>query len=177
MTRRLLNLLTALSLMLCVAVMVLWVRSHWAGDYVSWGDKRGLGGIITGRGDMMVYSESVVVDGVEMGEWAWGLQWESREPVDLRKMRPAYTQPHFERFGFRWETGKRSKDLRNVEGYVPLWSLAFVTSALPAAWLWRRVNRDRHNIPGRCPSCGYDLRATPDRCPECGTIAAAPPAT
>ena len=32
MTRRLLNLLTALSLLLCVAVMVLWVRSHSVND-------------------------------------------------------------------------------------------------------------------------------------------------
>jgi len=32
MRRRLLNLLTALSLLLCVAVCVLWVRSYWIGD-------------------------------------------------------------------------------------------------------------------------------------------------
>jgi hypothetical protein len=36
MKHRLLNLLTALSLLLCVAVCVLWVRSYWRSQYVSY---------------------------------------------------------------------------------------------------------------------------------------------
>jgi hypothetical protein len=168
MKRRLLNLLTALSLVVCVAAGAVWVRSHWAGDYLSWGDKRGLTGVITGRGDVMIYRESVVVDGVEMGDWAWGRKWESREPSDLGKMRPAYTRPHFDRFGFRYETGQRGQEVRNVGVYVPVWPLALASSVLPAAWLWRRGIRARRLVRGKCPSCGYDLRASNDRCPECG---------
>ena len=40
----------------------------------------------------------------------------------------------------------------------------------------RRSARNRRGA-GRCPACGYDLRATPGRCPECGTMAQSPPAT
>ena len=40
MTRRLLNFLTALSLLLCVAVVALWVRSYWVSDEVRWGQGR-----------------------------------------------------------------------------------------------------------------------------------------
>ena len=49
---------------------------------------------------------------------------------------------------------------------VPFWSLA--TAPLPARWLWGRVRQRRLKRVGRCPACGYDLRATPEGCPECG---------
>ena len=45
---------------------------------------------------------------------------------------------------------------------------AAAASALAAAPARRRARRARE---GRCPECGYDLRASPGRCPECGAAA------
>ena len=57
----------------------------------------------------------------------------------------------------------------------PDWFAFGLTAILPAIWLRDRWRRRRYVIPGHCPHCGYDLRATPDRCPECGTLAGAVP--
>jgi hypothetical protein len=51
---------------------------------------------------------------------------------------------------------------------VPYWPLAAMFGLAPTIWICRYVVRRSHRRSGRCPSCGYDLRATPDRCPECG---------
>jgi hypothetical protein len=68
--------------------------------------------------------------------------------------------------------------------HAPYWALIplFLSAGLPAvrgAVAWRR--RVRRAAAGRCPSCGYDLRATPQpggpllpRCPECGAAARTP---
>src|SRR5688500_2561634 len=72
-----------------------------------------------------------------------------------------------------------------------LWTVVFEASAvrgvtrLPFGWAVQQLaapllplvpllvaclSWPRKPLPGLCPSCGYDLRATPGRCPECGAV-------
>ena len=54
MPRRLLNVLTALSLLLCVAVVVLWVRSYRSMDHVSRFWPQSYREVVSTRGDVVV---------------------------------------------------------------------------------------------------------------------------
>jgi hypothetical protein len=70
------------------------------------------------------------------------------------------------------------------EWSFPAWLAAAVTALPPALWVIAWHRRRRIARQGRCPDCGYDLRASPQRCPECGlairdahvAAAGAPPA-
>jgi len=50
---------------------------------------------------------------------------------------------------------------------IPYWAICALGLLAPLLW-WMRFGRGWRVKAGRCPSCGYDLRATPQRCPECG---------
>jgi hypothetical protein len=59
---------------------------------------------------------------------------------------------------------------------IPCWLPALLTVLLPiqALRVRHRERKRRRNLrSGRCPSCGYDLRATPAFCPECGAVPSA----
>ena len=76
---------------------------------------------------------------------------------------------------YRHEVNSYGMTTRSVVA-VPHWFLLLLFGTWPASVAYRRQHRSRHFAAGRCPKCGYDLRATPDRCPECGTAAVNTPA-
>ena len=60
-----------------------------------------------------------------------------------------------------------SGDWRGSFVVVPYWMLAMLFAICPALLGITQLGHRRRRHLGLCPSCGYDLRATPDRCPEC----------
>jgi hypothetical protein len=191
MRRRLLNLLTLLSLLLCLASAALWVRGWWTGDYVSWQTATS-GGFQLGRRialatadrrlavttlhlELPTFSDAEMK---EVAEQAGGTK--VREGLDARfgrtvRLPPGWLGFHFdsrdETLRYRFTGVHRQGRVRGVYLTVPLWLVVVLSAALPARRalaLCRRRARDRRAAQGHCTACGYDLRATPGRCPECG---------
>ena len=161
MKRRILTFLSALSLLLCVAVCVLCVRSYWmadvatrSGSAIDWQFRSNHGCLTISR----VWHES-----------ASDVPWRaSSEPAC------APSQAGFAGFSHQhivYDVGIFA-DFERRDAAVPHWVVSLLLAIPPALWLRAAARRRRSRRLGHCGSCGYDLRATPDRCPECGTVPA-----
>ena len=180
MKRRVLNGMTALSLLLCVAVVALWVRTYWVRDrvfseqighvqdrpvFTSWCMEANRGRVCVDfyRNKVTTKPPDQPVPGFDT-RWT-RLAWPSQPGA------PAWPGT----LGFWFDAKADGRGYRARAAIMPLWLPAVLFAALPA---WRYIRRDRRLARlGRlrlCTQCGYDLRATPDRCPECGTMAVAP---
>ena len=171
--RHLLNLLTALSLLLSAAVAGLWAVDHGgttsreiflAAGHTAYGlffdgdnffcgafGSDGKGGLALSVQTDHCYTRSLYCLAVLMDQ---GRIW-----------------PHLGGFGAAHVDARPGYEVFRRASILmfPWWVAPAVLLPPSAARLAHLVRDARRRKSGRCPSCGYDLCATPDRCPECGT--------
>lgn len=184
MKHRVFTILSALSLVACVASGAMWVRSNHHGDSVALLMPYHEATIFSASGG--VYFEWLLLT-FQQQEWRirYGLgtaapQSGLRVRTDLNRVIYDETDPERDwgktkLMGFWWrehDSAWNSESPPMLSGWqvgVPYWAIILLTLIAPvrSGIYWHR-NR-RHNLEGLCPTCGYDLRASLDRCPECGT--------
>jgi hypothetical protein len=190
MKRRLFEILASLSLLVCVAMVVLWVRSHFVADMLDWREywTRPAGGGETefhqrqtvarsSLGSLRMTTQYGVSVGLDQpapmfnkGPELW-VHHEAPGPVQTATGVTYLWNWMGFRFGTREATYVPRTRLRLIGGAVPCWAIVAASALLPGVWAVAAVRRRRRRPKaGCCAACGYDLRGTPGRCPECGTV-------
>lgn len=168
MKRRLFAILSAISLLLFVAAVVMWVRSY---SYV----------LAVTRSSRPYDGSALHTHAVEAQKGRlifrtqrWGRGGEKRTNYEASNYPLGFDGGLIDLngfLGFGHEFALTPPDM--VDSYyrvvtIPLWFVTALLAIPPllrtTAWLRGRSL----TCVGLCSSCGYDLRATPDRCPECG---------
>ncbi|HEX3358737.1 MAG TPA: hypothetical protein VHS31_17305 [Tepidisphaeraceae bacterium] len=178
--RRLFTFLAILSLLLCLATLVLWVRSYWQRDVFKHGDSTAsntdIYELVSSSGELDISAdhngstESRV--SYPLGMSASAIRSSQMNTLSTLQKQVQSKSYWFAGFGYnRWEIPSL---FANHTIHLPHWFPALLFAIFPALRL-RYILRTRRalhrNRAGLCLHCGYDLRATPDCCPECGQIA------
>ena len=176
----LLNAATLLSLLLCVSICALWVRGYYVEDSISWQRRDAWRVFRSSSGHFII---DLNVSDWSGGQTGWRYAREAPNPNALADAKvsgyvlnvsPGDSWKRWEHCGFAWWRWESRWGNSIAMLAVPVWSTVAATALLPAAWALVRSSGSRMQRRarrlGRCPACGYDLRATPDRCPECGAV-------
>ena len=166
MKRWVFNVVCSCSFILLVGSIAMWIRSEWVTERFAW--------VTRSQGADGTAGEYSLHAITSTGGWAcyW---WRDDMFVQIP---PTFKQgwDHWERQWYHDHTagrgwsglGRTGRAGRISSLVIPYWLAAACTAILPLTWLLPRAIRVRRGQSGRCPKCGYDLRATPGRCPECG---------
>lgn len=156
----------ALSLLLCIIVVPMWLRSYlvtenWsvASDTQEFQVFSHAGGIYVGR--IVGWSGRHPLQYRPEGVNGWS-SWGDESDHLLRKWPP-------------WCPAFVSGSLRDDGIYpcslivVPYWTLELLLLVPPLLDWRRRLRRGRRLRAGRCVECGYNLKGSAGQCSECGT--------
>lgn len=190
--RRVFIFATVAALVLAAAASLQWVRSYWFDEGARQGTAEGEWDLLSTRGQI-IYTQTVwIADDPPPAviEWCWS------QPRG-RSLVGGQDNSHCQLCRFASSPGDGGYRSIEVLGFlfkqerfsdatpstyeplavaVPYWAIVGLLLLVPAVagtrWL-RGRRRVRRIDEGRCPKCGYDMRATPFRCPECGRASAA----
>lgn len=191
LVRYLFTFCSAVSLLLCFAVCVLWVRSYFTADVVAdgWVNRPPISGTYvqawSNRGAISFRRFDVAVAGAVPLNYSVGdnihldirpgEHWTSSDPEPWVEKRFGYL------LGFSYSDGTMvypplpgmTQRQRNRDVSFPHWFPMLLAAILPVLWHRHQRRARTRRVNGLCLRCAYDLRATPERCPECGTLAKA----
>ncbi len=184
MRRQLFNIAASLSLLLCVAAGLLWVRSYWRGYsfvYNHQGPRPGFWAVSLEPSCLYIQHDTQQ----RLPPVMYSLDGMPNDTTPLKGFRLDAGPPgrrwdaHFSRRMIRWEAFRFVWAQEDGPEHtcrlavVPLYAIVLTSGVPPALWLRNRSRQGRFTRRGKagcCPCCGYDLRASPDRCPECGAV-------
>jgi hypothetical protein len=172
--RRLFNLAAAVSLVLCVATAALWVRSYRASETAEWTREWVKHGLCVSRGTLRYHKyERRMLPFTDYYPRGFGRRTGPPIRVDQASPHGPDDVVYWDTLGFRF-IASAQKNARPSGSLLfldfPCWALVLIFMPLPAWWAIRAGRTIRRTWRHRCPTCGYDVRATPDRCPECGAV-------
>ena len=174
MSRRLLNLLTLLSLRMFVVVAAIWLRS-----YVAWD-------LMHVRTTGRWFHGGWACGNLRAGTWLTAendppeftpVRWRALPTIRARELLTGYeagASYRLNALGFQYLALGNSRAASHRMVIVPIWAVALATAVMPTWRLHQRRRLRLRSATGLCLTCGYDLRGTPHRCPECGATAAVP---
>ena len=195
-SRCLFNGLAVLSLLLCVGMVLLWIRSTHQMDSVCYRSSvvgpmhtRTLYSVSTTPGSIEICKgpQDFALDTPAGNEGSVGLFFSSckwyifKYPshtsylTDIHASVSISGPPTHGVLGFGREIRDDAGDMtRWISPHhswrvsIPIWFFTALFGALPITVFLPKLRRRRFDRLGLCVVCGYDLRATPERCPECG---------
>jgi hypothetical protein len=174
MRRKIFSFISAMTLLLWAAMVLLWAWSHWRGDDFSYVSRspslpnqsyflQSAEGAITftrfvrTAPSLKTYTSNSLNMGFSSRHWGGGIRRYS---------------PPTNRLGFAVNARSGPYGVQH-DLVAPYYAIVSVMGVWPVIVGWRRFKRRRQKPAGHCLRCSYDLRGNESGiCPECGTSVA-----